>query len=142
MQSLLLKGVPFVTILAVLFIQGCGFSESNSVSNQLENACRIINGWPEDYAVLWPSAVERHNEAPDEIQAYDIMAEYIDLTVKEFEIRDSTAIDLTEKYKLYWAALELDLINGGGALPDNPSSTKLQGSLMRECDELGYPFTP
>ena len=125
-----------------LLLQSCGFSQSNSSSNQLDNACRIVNGWPEDYSIMWPIAVEKHNEAPDDIQAYEIMADYIDSLIKELEISDTIATDLTEQHKLYWAALEFDLIKGGGFLPDNPSSSKLQASLMRKCDELGRGFKP
>jgi hypothetical protein len=105
--------------------------------SQLDYACEIINGWPADYASIWPTAVQKHNAAPDDVSASGYMQGYITLLATEFKISDSEPSRMVESYKQYWSMLEMDYISGGGVLPDSPISTGIVSNLMQRCDELG-----
>ena len=128
-------------LICLVFLSGCTPPQATNSSAQLDLACALVNGWPEDYATIWPSAVKRHNESPDKISAGDEMTRYIDGALALMTIDDSEAERLVDGYKSYWQLLEVDLIRGGGTIPDDPISSGIVSSLMRSCDELGRGFS-
>jgi hypothetical protein len=139
-KSLSLK---FATLLAsVCFLSGCSTSLPTDASSQLDYACAIINGWPVDYATVWPNAVKSHNASPDTVSAADYMTDYIQAASDAFKIDEPEALDLIERYKWSWVLLEMDLINGGGVLRANPTFSGKAGELMQYCDDSGRGFKP
>lgn len=127
-------------LISVIILSGCSNSNPPSASNQLDYACAIVNNWPVDYATIWPLAVKNHNKSPELLSAGDYMKEYIDLESSLFEIDDQVAADIIDRYKNYWTLLELDLIRGGGMMPDDPISSGTVPDLMTYCDENGRGF--
>ena len=128
-------------LLCALLLSGCTPAETTNSSEQLDLACALVTGWPEDYATIWPLAVKRHNELPDTVSAGDEMVRYIDGALTLMTIDDPEAERLIDGYKKYWQLLEVDLISGGGVMPDDPISSGIVSSLMRSCDELGRGFS-
>ncbi len=86
-------------------------------------------------------AVKRHNESPDDFSAGEEMIRYIDGALTLMTIDDREAKRVVDGYKSYWQLLEVDLIRGGGILPDDPISSGIVSSLMRSCDDLGRGFS-
>lgn len=123
-------------------ISGCSTTFSKDSSSQLDYACTIINGWPVDYATVWPTAVEKHNASPDTVSASGYMEDYLNSAILVFGIDDPQALDLAETYRDSWRILETDLINGGGQLPPNAMSAGVVGDLMQYCDDSGRGFKP
>jgi len=136
------KTLGVVISISISILTGCSYSLPTDKSSQLDYACTIINGWPGDYATIWPTAVKKHNESPETVSAADYMTGYIQAASGAFGINDPEAIDLVGKYKLYWNLLETDYILGGGVLPTNPTSTEIVSDLMKHCDDIGRGFKP
>jgi hypothetical protein len=133
----------FGSILTCLvFISGCASTLPKDASSQLDYACTIINGWPVDYATVWPTAVEKHNASPDTVSASSYMEDYLNSAILAFGIDDPQALDLAQAYRDSWRLLEMDLINGGGQLPPNAMSAGVVGDLMQYCDDSGRGFKP
>ena len=131
-----------IAVLASLvLLSGCSTTETTNFSAQLDFACTLVNGWPADYAAIWPLAVKRHNESPDTVSAGDEMIRYIDGALTLMTIDDVEAGRLINSYKKYWQLLEADLIRGGGVMPDDPISSGIVGGLMQSCDDLGRGFS-
>jgi hypothetical protein len=128
-------------LLCAVLLSGCTPAEMTNDTEQIDLACALVNGWPEDYATIWPLAVKRHNELPDTVSAGDEMIRYIDGALTLMTIDDPEAERLIDGYKSYWQLLEVDLINGGGVMPEDPISSGIVSSLMRSCDELGRGFS-
>jgi hypothetical protein len=128
-------------LISLVLLSGCTPPQATNSSAQLDLACALVNGWPEDYATIWPLAVKRHNESPDNISAGDEMIRYIDGALTLMTIDDREAERLVDGYKNYWQLLEVDLIRGGGTFPDDPISSEIVSSLMRSCEELGRGFS-
>ncbi len=126
--------------LMVGVLTSCAQSQPANSSAQLNLACAIVNGWPEDYATIWPLAVKRHNESPETVSASDEMVEYVDLASSLYEIDNVEARRLIDSYKNYWKLLEVDLIRGEGVMPEDPISSGIVGELMQSCDDLGRGF--
>ena len=124
-------------IFCVGILSGCSTSLPTDASSQLDYACTIINGWPVDYATVWPTAVEKHNASPETVSASGYMEGYVNAAIAAFGIDDPEALDLVHAYRNSWALLEMDLISGGGRLPDNSSSASVVGDLMQFCDDSG-----
>ena len=125
-----MRGKTSLILLSVLVL-GAGCS-SDGKEAQIERACIFVNGWPADYASLWPAVVE--NTIPNGQSAGDEMAfNYLQPMIDEFEITDPTARRIAEEYQQYWILLE-DEILATGALPDASSpSTQLLAGLQEEC---------
>ncbi len=135
--------IKFVTLLvSVSFLTGCSTSLPTDASSQLDYACTIINGWPVDYATVWPTAVEKHNASPETVSASGYMEDYLNSAIAAFEIDEPEALDLVYAYRDSWKLLEMDLISGGGRLPENSISAGVVGDLMQYCDDSGRGFKP
>jgi len=133
----------FVALAACVgILAGCSTSLPKDSSSQLDYACTIINGWPVDYATVWPTAVAKHNASPETVSASSYMEDYLNSAILAFGIDDPEALDLVETYRDSWRLLEMDLINGGGRLPSNAVSTGAFGDLMQYCDDSGRGFKP
>lgn len=130
-----------MALVSLVLISGCATPQETNSSAQLDLACALVTGWPEDFATIWPLAVKRHNESPDNVSAGDEMIRYIDGALTLLTIDNEEAERLVNGYKNYWRLLELDLIRGGGAMPDDPISSGIVSSLMRSCDDLGRGFS-
>lgn len=129
--------VRFATPVLLALLAGCGISAlPTDAESQLDYACEIINGWPADYASVWPTAVEKHNASPEEVSASGYMQSYITAMATGFKITDTEPSQMVEDYKDYWSMLEMDYINGGGVLPSSPLSTGIVSNLMQRCDDL------
>ena len=124
------------------FISGCATSLPKDASSQLDYACTIINGWPVDYATVWPTAVEKHNASPESVSASGYMEDYLNSAIVAFGIDDPEALELAQTYRDSWRLLEMDLINGGGQLSPNALSAGIVGDLMQYCDDSGRGFKP
>jgi hypothetical protein len=134
----MLRTARLTTIFLLFALTSCGITSFPTDSeSQLDYACEIVNGWPADYASVWPTAVEKHNASPDEVSAAGYMQNYITSIATVFKITESEPLQMVEDYKDYWSMLEMDYINGGGTLPPSPLSTGIVSSLMQRCDELG-----
>ncbi len=129
-------------LICVGLISGCSSTLPKDATSQLDYACTIINGWPVDYATVWPTAVEKHNASPDSVSASGYMEDYLNSAILAFGIDDPQALDLAEAYRDSWRLLETDLINGGGQLPPNAASAGVVGDLMQYCDDSGRGFKP
>lgn len=130
----------FMLILPLVLLTGCTTALPNDLESQWDYACEIVTGWPGDYATVWPTAVRKHNETPEEISAAEYMNGYVESMALAVGISDSGPRIMIDQYKDYWELLEQDLIFGGGTLPQNPISTGKVSDLMRQCDELGRGF--
>ena len=124
----------------LFFLSACSTSFPNDPESQWDYACEIVTGWPADYATVWPTAVGKHNESPEEVSAADYMKGYIESMAVGLGISDSGPSLMVDQYKGYWDLLEQDLIFGGGTLPQDPISTGRVSELMRQCDDLGRGF--
>ena len=129
-------------LVCVGMLPGCSTFLATDSSSQLDYACTIINGWPVDYATVWPTAVEKHNASPETVSASGYMEGYLNSAILAFGIDDPEALELVQAYRDSWRLLEMDLISGGGRLPSNPVSTGVVGDLMQYCDESGRGFKP
>lgn len=129
-----------ILIPVLVFLTGCTSALPSDPESQLDYACQIITGWPTDYATVWPTAVKKHNESPEEVSAADYMKGYVESMALAVGISDPRPSTMVDQYKIYWELLEQDLIFGGGRLPQNPISTGIVSDLMRECDDLGRGF--
>jgi hypothetical protein len=123
-------------------LSGCSTSLPTDASSQLDYACTIINGWPVDYATVWPTAVEKHNASPETVSASSYMEDYLNSAIAVFGIDEPEALDLVYAYRDSWELLEMDLISGGGQLPENSLSASVVGDLMQYCDDSGRGFKP
>ena len=133
----------FVSLLFFLgILSGCSTSLPTDASSQLDYACTIINGWPEDYAAVWPTAVEKHNASPETVSAASYMEEYLNSAILAFGLDDPEALELAENYRDSWSLLELHLINGGGTLSSNSAFVGVVSDLMQYCDDSGRGFKP
>ena len=133
----------FVSVLVCLgILSGCSTSLPTDSSSQMGYACTIINGWPVDYATVWPTAVEKHNASPETVSAASYMEDYLNAAIFAFGIDDPEALELAENYRDSWSLLEMDLMIGGGKLPSNPVSTGVVGDLMQYCEDSGRGFKP
>lgn len=141
MNNLCRSKLSIKLIVCLVLLSGCTPAERANSSEQIDLACALVNGWPEDYATIWPWAVKRHNEYPDTISAGDEMIRYIDGALTLMTIDDAEAERLIDGYKSYWQLLEVDLISGGGVLPDDPISSGIVSGLMQSCEELGRGFS-
>ena len=108
---------------------GCA---SNSTESQIQRACIFVNGWPADYASLWPAVVE--NAVPKGLSAGEEMSRtYLQPMIDEFDITNPTALRIAREYQDYWILLEREIIQTG-QLPDaNSPSTRLLAGLQEEC---------
>ena len=118
-------------LLAVVVLAGSGCS-SDGKEAQIERACILVNGWPVDYASVWPAVVE--SSIPNGKSAGEEMASaYLQPVIDQFEITDPTAGRIAREYKEYWRMLEREVI-ATGALPNADSpSLQLLASLQEEC---------
>lgn len=128
------------TLLSLGLLSSCSTSLPKDASSQLDYACTIINGWPTDYATVWPTAVEKHNASPETVSAAGYMEGYLNSAIVAFGIDDPQALKLVEAYRDSWRLLEADLISGGGRLPSNSMSASVVGDLMQYCDDSGRGF--
>lgn len=130
------------TMVCLGLLSSCSTSLPKDAASQLDYACTIINGWPADYATVWPTAVEKHNASPETVSAAGYMEDYLNSAILAFGIDDPQALDLAEAYRDSWRLLEMDLINGGGQLPPNAVSSGVVGDLMQYCEDSGRGFKP
>jgi hypothetical protein len=127
-------------ISSILFLTGCSSEFPNDSESQWDYACGIVTGWPADYATVWPTAVRKHNESPDQVSAAEYMQDYVTTMSLAFKISDPAPSLMISQYKEYWSLLEQDFIFGGGSLPANPVSSSQVVELMKQCDSLGRGF--
>lgn len=118
-----------LTGIVALLVAGCG---SNSTESQIQRACIFVNGWPADYASLWPAVIE--NAVPKGLSAGEEMSRtYLQPMIDEFDITNPTALRIAREYQEYWILLEREIISSG-QLPDaNSPSTRLLAGLQEEC---------
>lgn len=123
-----------------LLLTSCSSEFPTDSESQWDYACEIVTGWPADYATVWPTAVRKHNESPDQVSAAEYMQDYVTTMSLAFRISDAGPSLMISQYKDYWGLLEQDMIFGGGTLPDNPISSGQVADLMEQCDNLGRGF--
>lgn len=132
--------IKIISFFIIISLTGCSYSLPDDPDSQWDYACEIVTGWPSDYATVWPTAVRKHNESPEQVSAADYMKGYIESMAVGLGISDSGPSFMVDEYKGYWELLEQDLIYGGGTLPLDPISTGRISGLMQQCDDLGRGF--
>ena len=115
---------------SALWLTGCS---SDSKESQIERSCIIVNGWPVDYAQIWPAQV-KNAASRGSSPGREMSDSYIQVMIDGFEITDPTALRIVTDYQKYWILLEEDLVRSGGELERDSRSTQLMADLLEECE--------
>lgn len=121
-------------LLAIAAVAACNHltkpSPADIAARDVRSACRIIDGWPEDFLLAFKANAQRAASA-DQLKSE--MRNYVDLQMMALNIKSPAAISIMHTYKDYWDMAVDDPSKYGSDTSQYDSIQFLQHQVMPLC---------
>lgn len=118
-----------------VLLAACSGSTTSSNDEAVATACTVVNGWPADFAELWPATLTNAVERGD--SAGQSMREYVEGTHIVQDMTNATVRQILEDYARYWELLEEDwraaVMRGDESAPVTGPAADLLQRLQEQC---------